>query len=98
MLRASSEKLGAIIISANCLFISSAVSPSTEQLKAIMPPKADVGSVMKALRYASFGLSAIATPQGLACFTITQDDADIFFTHSHAFSASFKLLKDSSFP
>ena len=46
---ASSSNSGAIITSTNCLeFISFAVAKPTFLLRAIIPPKADVGSVLKA--------------------------------------------------
>ncbi len=57
-----------------------------------MPPNADVGSVANALRYASSGVAAIATPHGLACLTITHADSAKVFTHSHAASLSATLL------
>ncbi|MNT84504.1 hypothetical protein D3C72_2245220 [compost metagenome] len=46
---ASAVKSGAISTSTNCLEICCAALPSTERLKAMMPPKALVGSVWKAL-------------------------------------------------
>ncbi len=46
---ASGLKLGAISTSTNCLATSAAPAASSSVLKAMMPPKADVGSVLKAL-------------------------------------------------
>jgi hypothetical protein len=46
---ASGVKSGAISTSTNCLLICAAAAPSTTRLKAMMPPKALVGSVWKAL-------------------------------------------------
>jgi hypothetical protein len=45
---ASSLKLGAISTSTNCLEIASAAAPSQGTLKAMIPPKAELGSVLKA--------------------------------------------------
>ena len=38
------------------------------------------------------GVAPTATPQGLACLTMTQAEASKLFTHSHAASASAMLL------
>ena len=59
-----------------------------------MPPKALVGSVWKALPYACSALAPTATPQGLACLTMTQAGvaASKLLTHSQAASASAMLL------
>ena len=46
---ASGLKDGAISTSTNWALTCWAVAPSSSQLKAMMPPKADVGSVLKAL-------------------------------------------------
>mmetsp|Transcript_35312 Transcript_35312/g.64174 ORF Transcript_35312/g.64174 Transcript_35312/m.64174 type:complete len:227 (-) Transcript_35312:80-760(-) len=46
---ASALNDGAISTSTNCLLTSCAAAPSTSRLKAMMPPKALVGSVLKAL-------------------------------------------------
>ena len=48
--RAASSKAGAITTSTNCPATSAAVGPSIGWLKAMMPPKAEVGSVARALR------------------------------------------------
>ena len=40
----------------------------------------------------------MATPQGFACLTITQAQSSKLFTHSHAASASARLLYDSALP
>ena len=83
----------------NCLeFISFAVSRSTFLLKAITPPKAEVGSVLKARSYALYIELLAATPHGLACLTITQAGSSNSFTHSKAASASTILLYESSLP
>jgi hypothetical protein len=42
--------------------------------------------------------SPSATPQGLACLTITHAGASNVFTHSHAASLSAMLLYDSYLP
>jgi hypothetical protein len=78
--------------STNCFATASAAGPSTARLNAMMPPKAEVGSVRKALRYAASGVSATATPQGLACFTITHAGTSKVRQHSQAASASAMLL------
>ena len=57
-----------------------------------MPPNAEVGSVLKAFKYAVKILSLTATPQGLACLTITQAGSSKDFTHSNAASVSAILL------
>src|SRR3546814_6269200 len=72
--------------------LASAVLASTGRLKAMMPPKADVGSVLKACRYACSDDSAMATPQGLACLTMTHAQVSKLRTHSQAASASAILL------
>ena len=46
---ASGEYAGAIRTSTNCLATCAAAAPSSVWLNAMMPPKADVGSVAKAL-------------------------------------------------
>jgi hypothetical protein len=61
-------------------------------LKAMMPPKAEVGSVLKALAYASAAFAPSAAPQGLACLTMTQAGVSKLLTHSQAASASAMLL------
>jgi hypothetical protein len=58
----------------------------------MMPPKADVGSVRNALRYAASGESAMATPHGFACLMITHAGTSNVRQHSHAASASAMLL------
>ena len=63
-----------------------------------MPPKAEVGSVVNALEYASRASIPTATPHGLACLTMTQAGVSKLLTHSQAASASAMLLKLSSFP
>ena len=97
--KALSSKSVAIISSTNCLLlISIAVFLSSFLLKAIIPPNAEVGSVLKARSYDSKTPVLSATPHGLACFTITQAGLSNSLTHSHAASASTILLYDSSLP
>ena len=48
MASASALYAGAISTSTNCLATSSAQARSTATLKAMMPPKAEVGSVLNA--------------------------------------------------
>ena len=68
--KALSSKSVAIISSTNCLLlISIAVFLSSFLLKAIIPPNAEVGSVLKARSYDSKTSVLSATPHGLACFT-----------------------------
>ena len=96
---AASSKPVAKITSTNCRsLISSAVFLSSALLKAIMPPKADVGSVLNARSYALKTEFASATPHGLACFTITHAGSSKALTHSQAASASTILLYESSLP
>ena len=45
---ASAVKLGAIKTSTNCLEIASAIGPSQATFNAMIPPKAELGSVLKA--------------------------------------------------
>ncbi len=59
---------------------------------AIIPPNAEVGSVLNAKSYALNAELASATPQGLACLTITHAGPENSLTHSHAASASTILL------
>ena len=47
--RPMSVKPGAISTSTNCFATACAAAPSTMRLNAMMPPKADVGSVLSAL-------------------------------------------------
>src|SRR5471032_1485693 len=99
---ASAENDGAISTSTNSLASSVAAAAPTSVLKAMMPPKADVGSVCSARLYASAASAPSATPQGLACLTMTQaalwSKPPRLLTHSHAASASAMLLYDSSLP
>ncbi len=87
-----------MITSANCFAIAAAVAPSSARLKARMPPKAEVGSVLNAFSYAAPRLPASAAPQGLACLTMTHAGSPKCFTHSHAASASAILLYESALP
>ena len=64
----------------------------------MIPPNAEVGSVLKERSYASLIDFASATPHGLACLTITQAGLLNSLTHSQAASASTILLYESSFP
>ncbi len=96
--RAASSKPGAISTSTNCLATCSAAAPSSGRLNAMIPPKADVGSVAKAFAYASPQPAPIATPHGFACLTITHAASSKVFTRSHAASESPMLLYESSLP
>ena len=78
--------------------MAAAVPASRGRLNAMIPPNADVGSVVNARSYASRRLSPIATPHGFACFTITQAGSSKLFTHSRAASVSATLLKESALP
>ena len=64
----------------------------------MMPPKAEVGSVLYALSYAASVSAATATPQGFACLTMTQAGSANWRTHSNAVSPSAMLLYDSVLP
>src|SRR6185437_6472062 len=92
--RASAVYEGAISTSTNCAPTASAVSASTLRLNAIMPPKAVVGSVASALRYASNGVAATATPQGLAWLTSTQAVSLNVLTHSQAASVGDVVVRE----
>jgi hypothetical protein len=46
---ASGVKAGAISTSTNCLLMACAAAASSVRFSAMMPPKAEVGSVLKAL-------------------------------------------------
>ena len=63
---------GAITTSANSLEIASAVAASSARFMAMMPPKALTGSLASARSQAARRLPATATPQGLACLTMTR--------------------------
>ena len=56
--------------------------------RAIIPPKAEVGSVLNAKSYAPKIFSDSATPQGLACLTMTHAGSSNALTHSPAASMS----------
>src|SRR5512144_2779548 len=84
--------------STNCAATASSVSASTSRLNAMMPPNADVRSVASAPAYASRVVGALATPQGLACLTMTHVGASNRVTHVHAASASATLLYESALP
>ncbi len=90
---ASSSIDGATITSTNCRsMIACAVFASSGRLNAMIPPNAEVGSVLKAFSYAPSMSSAMATPQGFACLTMTQAGASNCLTHSSAASLSAMLL------
>ena len=88
-----------MITSTNCRdnILDSNLS-SSFLLNAIIPPNAEVGSVLYALLYASLIFLPSATPQGLACFTITHAGFLNCFTQESALSESTILLYDSSLP
>ncbi|MNT12301.1 hypothetical protein D3C72_1472240 [compost metagenome] len=99
--RAPALNDGAISTSTNCFATACAAASSSSTLKAMMPPKAEVESVLKALSYASSAFAPSATPHGLACLMMTQAAplaASNDLTHSQAASASAMLLYDSSLP
>ena len=58
----------------------------------MIPPNAEVGSVLKARSYAEPIESDSATPHGLACLTMTHAGSSKALTHSQAASASTILL------
>src|SRR5712664_1040998 len=68
---ALSSKAGAAMHSTKSLATSSAVAASTSRLKARTPPKAEIGSLASAFRYASGRVSCSAAPQGLLCLMMT---------------------------
>ena len=93
------SKSGAAITSTNCLFIIlSASLESSFLLKVMIPPNAEVGSVLYALLYASSKVLDVATPHGLACFTITQDGELNCSTQENALSVSTRLLNERALP
>ena len=88
---ASSAYAGATTTSVNT-GASAVASPSgTARLRATMPPNALTGSQAWARWYAVVMSSATATPQGLACLTITQAGSANWWTRRHAASASNRL-------
>ena len=90
---ASALKDGAISTSTKCLrsFMAFTTSRPTSPLKAMMPPKAEVESVLKAFVSAEqVGVDGDAA--GLACLMMTQAGASKALTHSHAASASAMLF------
>ncbi len=64
----------------------------------MIPPNAEVGSVLYALLYASSKVLDVATPHGLACFTITQDGELNCSTQENALSVSTRLLNERALP
>jgi hypothetical protein len=74
--------------------IASAVGPSSLPLTATIPPKAETLSHASAWFQASSRLSALATPHGLACLTITTvgGPSRNSAASSSAALASFRLL------
>ena len=99
-LRVVGDSAGAMSTSTNCLpTIAPRLSPSSGRLKAMMPPKAEVGSVANAFVVGVERGPPMATPHGLACLTITQAGVcRRSCTHSSAASASAMLLYESSLP
>src|SRR5688572_22697226 len=96
---AATDTDGAAMTSTNCRsVIAFAVSSSSSRLNAMMPPKADVGSVRYARSYASTSDTEVATPHGFACLTITHAGSANTRTHSTAVSVSAMLLNESSLP
>ena len=74
--------------------IARAVAPSSVRFTATIPPKADTLSQASACAQASSRLSALATPQGLACLTMTTVGGPSLNSErrSNAASASLRLL------
>ena len=95
---ASAENDGAITTSVKTLEIASAVSAPTSPLTATMPPNALTGSAAWARSWASATVGASATPQGLACFTITHAGRSNRLTSCHAASVSSTFRYDISLP
>ncbi len=94
-------KAGATIASTKLGRSSAAAPASTGRLKATTDPKALVGSVESAFRYASAASVPTAMPQGVVCFTMAQAAASVPLHPEMASSApstSSRLLKESAFP
>jgi hypothetical protein len=72
--------------------IRSAAAASSVRFAATMPPKAETGSQRSARSHAAASPSASATPQGLACLTMTMAGRSNSATHSKAASVSFRLV------
>src|SRR3954447_3591527 len=85
---ASSSMDGATMTSVNTAASASASPAGTVELSATTPPKALTGSHALALTYASVTLAPTATPQGLACLTITHAGLSRRCTSRHAASVS----------
>ena len=69
--RAASSASGATTTSVKIAAMRSAAAASSVRFAATMPPKAETGSQRSARSQASARSSATATPQGLACLTMT---------------------------
>jgi hypothetical protein len=98
--RAHRREAGAISTSRNWAETASIVAASIGRLNAMMPPKAETGSVANA-----FGMRERRIGDGGAAgIRVLHDDASgasadaSDFTHSHAASESARLLNDSSLP
>ncbi len=72
--------------------IRSAAAASSTRFAATMPPNAETGSQRSAASHASASVAAEATPQGLACLTMTMVGSENSATHSKAASVSLRLL------
>ena len=72
--------------------IFSAAAASSMRFAATMPPKGETGSHRKARSQAVTRSSATATPQGVACLTMTMAGRSNSATHSKAASVSLMLL------
>ena len=62
---------GAMMTSVNSAAMCSARSASSVRFSAMMPPNAETGSQRRAACQALSRVGAEATPQGLACLTMT---------------------------
>ena len=96
---ASSWNDGATTTSTKRSLIASAVARSTTVLKATTEPKAETGSVARALRKASSAEAATAMPHGVVCLMTPQAGRVVQqATAPMAASMSSRLLKESSLP
>ena len=96
--KASGSKLGANTISINTEVMASATALEQVRLKAIIPPKAERESALKARVYTSRRSFPTATPQGLECLITTQAGCSNSRTQAKAPSASIMLLYESFLP
>ena len=71
-----------MITSVKMVAILAAVASSSVRFSATMPPNAETGSQASAASQAAATLAAVATPQGLACLTMTMVGSANSATHS----------------